>query len=249
MDEDIFSSTDAAIARAKGSKDPEVVADYHRSSVLIGSPLTGTIIGMSFRCSTLGVVSVNRNLDTVWRLFAYWHELAHIFRKHIDEPGFGMHQDRGLFTVPVDSRSISRQEREANIISAEYNLVTGNILELIGYNNRTMQDYRKLKHYQDQLSRAYDTLRFSTFGEAPSHTVKYRMAEYRRVLRELDEKRNDLESDLTAMHCVKSISEIAGELGTSEIILKYKLEAMRLRGYDIDVAELERYDQVFGDAR
>ena len=225
------------------------MADYHRSSVLIGSPLAGTIIGMSFRCSTLGVVSVNRNLDTVWRLFAYWHELAHVFRKHIDEPGFGMHQDRGLFTVPVDSRSISRQEREANIISAEYNLVTGNILELIGYNNRTMQDYRKLKHYQDQLSRAYDTLRFSTFGEAPSHTVKYRMAEYRRVLRELDEKRNDLESDLTAMHCVKSISEIAGELGTSEIILKYKLEAMRLRGYDIDVAELERYDQVFGDAR
>lgn len=225
------------------------MADYHRSSVLIGSPLAGTIIGMSFRCSTLGVVSVNCNLDTVWRLFAYWHELAHVFRKHIDEPGFGMHQDRGLFTVPVDSRSISRQEREANIISAEYNLVTGNILELIGYNNRTMQDYRKLKHYQDQLSRAYDTLRFSTFGEAPSHTVKYRMAEYRRVLRELDEKRNDLESDLTAMHCVKSISEIAGELGTSEIILKYKLEAMRLRGYDIDVAELERYDQVFGDAR
>lgn len=249
MDEDIFSATDAAIARAKGSKDPEVVADYHRSSVLIGSPLAGTIIGMSFRCSTLGVVSVNRNLDTVWRLFTYWHELAHVFRKHIDEPGFGMHQDRGLFTVPVDSRSISRQEREANIISAEYNLVTGDILELIGYNNRTMQDYRKLKHYQDQLSRAYDTLRFSTFGEAPSHIVKYRMAEYRRVLRELDEKRNDLESDLTAMHCVKSIPEIAGELGTSEIILKYKLEAMRLRGYDIDVAELERYDQVFGDAR
>ena len=249
MDEEIFAATDAAIAKAKGSRDPEVVADYHRSSILIGTPLAGTIIGMSFRCSTLGVVSVNRNLDTVWRMFAYWHELAHVFRKHIDESTFGMHQDRGLFTVPVDSRSISRQEREANIISAEYNLVTDDVLELIGYNNQTMQDYRKLKHYQDQLSRAYEALRFSTFGETPSNTVKYRMAEYRRALRELDEKRNDLESDLTAMHCVKSISEIAGELGTSEIILKYKLEAMRLRGYDIDVAELERYDQVFKDVR
>lgn len=249
MDEDIFSATDAAIAKAKGSRDPEVVADYHRSSVLVGSPLAGTIIGMSLRCSTLGVVSVNRNLDTVWRLFAYWHELAHVFRKHIDESGFGMHQDRGLFTVPVDSRNISRHEREANIISAEYNLVTDDILEMISYNNKTMRDYRQLKHSQDQLSRDYNALRFSSFGEAPSNSVKYRIAEYRRVLRELDEKLSDLESDLTAMHCVRSISEISGELGTSEVILKYKLEAMRLRGYDIDVAELERYDQVFGDAR
>ena len=248
MDEEIFAATDAAIAKAKGSRDPEVVADYHRSSILIGTPLAGTIIGMSFRCSTLGVVSVNRNLDTVWRMFAYWHELAHVFRKHIDEPTFGMHQDRGLFTAPVDSHSISRQEREANIISAEYNLVTDEVLELIGYNNRTMQDYRKLKHYHDQLSRAYDALRFSTFGEAPSNTVKYRMAEYRRALRELDEKRCDLESDLAAMNCVKSFSEIAGELKTSEVILKYKLEAMRIRGFDIDISELERYDQVFNGA-
>lgn len=245
MDEDIFAATDAAIAKAKGSKDPEVIADFHRSKILIGSPLEGAIIGMSFRCSTLGVISVNRNLDTVWRLFAYWHELAHVFRKHIDEPEFGFHQDRGLFTVAVDSHTISRQEREANIISAEYNLDTGDVLELIGYNNRTMQDYRRLKQYQEQLASAYDALRFSTFGEHPTNAVKYRMAEYRRTLHELEEKRTDLESDLAAMHCIKSFSEIAGELGTNEIILKYKLEAMRIRGYDIDVQELEQYNKVF----
>lgn len=248
MDEEIFAATDAAIAKAKGSRDPEVVADYHRSSILIGTPLAGTIIGMSFRCSTLGVVSVNRNLDEVWRMFAYWHELAHVFRKHIDEPSFGMHQDRGLFTAPVDSHSISRQEREANIISAEYNLDTDEVLDLIGYNNRTMQDYRRLKQYQEQLSHAYDTLRFSTFGESPSASVRYRMAEYRRALHELDEKRYDLESDLVAMHCVKSFSEMAGELGTNEVILKYKLEAMRIRGFDIDIQELEQYSRVFDNA-
>lgn len=245
MDEDIFAATDAAIAKAKGSKDPEVIADFYRSKILIGSPLEGAIIGMSFRCSTLGVISVNRNLDAVWRMFAYWHELAHVFRKHIDEPEFGFHQDRGLFTVALDSHTISKQEREANIISAEYNLDTGEVLELIGYNNQTMQDYRRLKQYQEQLSSAYDTLRFSTFGEHPTNTVKYRMAEYRRALQELDEKRADLESDLAAMHCIKSFSEIAGELGTNEIILKYKLEAMRIRGYDIDAQELEQYNKVF----
>ena len=76
----------------------------------------------------------------------------------------------------------------------------------------------------------------------------YRLAEYRRVLRDLNEKRMDLESEMVAINCVNSFSEIAGELGTSEIILKYKLKAMR-SGYDIDVDELERYDQVFKDVR
>ena len=46
-----------------------------------------------------------------------------------------------------------------------------------------------------------------------------------------------------------SISEIAKELGTTDTILKYKIEAMRIRGYDIDIQELERYDQVFRDAQ
>lgn len=35
----------------------------------------------------------------------------------------------------------------------------------------------------------------------------------------------------------------------SQGILKYKLEAMRIRGYDIDIQELERYDRVFLDAK
>ena len=150
MDDDIFAATDGAIARAHGSQDPETVAEYNSSKVLIGSPLAGTIIGMAFRYATLGVISVNRKLDDVWRPFAYWHELAHVFRKHIDEPGFVYHRDCGLFAVPVDSRTISRQEREANILSAEYNLPTQDVLELIGYQSQTMQDYRELKRKQEE---------------------------------------------------------------------------------------------------
>lgn len=247
LDDTIFLATDAAIEKAHGSRDPEVVADFN--NILIGDPLTGSIVGMSMRFAYLGSVAVNGKLDTVWRLFTLWHELAHVFRKHVDDPSFNYHQDRGIFTQPVDSRAIPRQEKEANLISAEYNIETDLVLELIGYNNRTMQDYRRLKHYQDQLSHAYEALRFSSFGEQPPASVKYRLAEYRRALRELDEKKYDLESDLVASHCIRSMSEIAGEIGTSEIILKYKFEAMRIRGFDIDVQELERYDQVFGEAR
>lgn len=54
---------------------------------------------------------------------------------------------------------------------------------------------------------------------------------------------------MTAMNYVRSLSEIAREIGTTEVILKYKLEAMRIRGYDIDIQELERYDQVFQDVQ
>ena len=247
MDSTIFKATDAAINKAKGSKDPDVVANSN--GIMIGDPLSGSIVGMAMRFSYLGAVAVNGHLDEAWHLFTLWHEIAHVLRNHVDDPAFNFHNDYGIFTQSFDSRTISRQEREANLISAEYNIDTESVLELIGYHNRTMQDYRRLKKYQDQLSQAYDSLRFSTFGEHPSNSIKYRMAEYRRALRELNEKRYDLESDLSAMNCVYSISEIASNLGTNEIIMKYKFEAMRIRGYDIDVQELEKYNKVFRDAK
>ena len=43
----------------------------------------------------------------------------------------------------------------------------------------------------------------------------------------------------------KKITEIAAKAGTSERILRYKLEAMRIRGYDIDHVELEHYNRMF----
>lgn len=247
MEDDIFSVTDAAIAKAGGSHDPVEVADAN--GILVAKPLTGTITGMSMRFSYLGSIAVNGKLDTFWRMFAYWHELGHVFRKHVDDPVFNFHQDVGVFTQPVDSRTIPRQEKEANLISAEYNIPTDDVLELIGYNNRAMRDYRDLKKRENEMAAAYDRLRFSTYSENPSAMMKYRLAEYRRVLQQLEEKRRDLESEMCTMNCVKSLSEIAGELGANEVIIRYKLEALRLRGYDIDVQELERYDQVFKEAR
>lgn len=247
MKEDIFAAADAAVKRAHGSTDPETVAACN--SILVGKPLSGSIIGMAMRYSTLGVVAVNFQLNKVWHNFTLWHEIGHVALGHIDDPAFMYHQDRSIFSQPVDSRTIPRQEREANLISAEYSVDSNYVLSLIGYDNRTMRDYRNLKKHQEQLSQAYDALRFSTGVSQPSNSVKYRMAAYRRALMELEEKRQDLESDMTAMNYVRSLSEIAREIGTTEVILKYKLEAMRIRGYDIDIQELERYDQVFQDVR
>ncbi len=57
----------------------------------------------------------------------------------------------------------------------------------------------------------------------------------------------DLETDLAAMDCFRSFSDMAAELDTSEIILRYKLEALRIREYDLDTLELESYNKVFKD--
>ena len=69
-----------------------------------------------------------------------------------------------------------------------------------------------------------------------------------KALRKLEERKNDLESEMVAMNCCKSFFEMASELNTTETVLRYKLEAMRLHGEDIDRQELERYDQVFKGA-
>lgn len=40
-------------------------------------------------------------------------------------------------------------------------------------------------------------------------------------------------------------AEIAREYGLPQMIVDYKLEALRLRGYDLDAVELVRHTQVF----
>lgn len=242
MDGDFFAASDAAVARA-GSSNPEEVAE--RLGIMIYD-LTGTITALATRYSYFPVIGLNMKLDDIWRNYAFWHEIGHVVKGHIDEPGFSTkHFDSILFSQEVDSRSIPRYEREANIISAEYNIETRAVLEVIAYDTRTMQDYRRLKAYQDKLGESYKELCSSANAGHPSQMVKYRLAEYQNSLKDLEAKKQELESDIAAMGCRLSFREIADELGTTETILKYKLEALRIRGYDIDALELERYDKVF----
>ena len=57
-----------------------------------------------------------------------------------------------------------------------------------------------------------------------------------------------MESDLVYSNCCKTFSEMAAELDISESILRYKLEALNMKGMDIDRQELERYDRIFDGA-
>ena len=164
---DLFVEMDEYIKRANGSTDPEVIAACN--NILVAKPLSGSIIGMAMRYSTLAVVSVNGRLDKLWHDYALMHEFTHVARGHIDDPAFTLHQDKGIFTQPVDSRTIPRHELEANLISAEYCINTNSVLGLINYDNCMMRDYRALTQYQLLLC-----LGMLKSGESPYGITTYK---------------------------------------------------------------------------
>ncbi len=246
MNDDFFSASDAAVARANNSTVPEEVAGCN--NILIAGPLTGSIAGMAMRYATLNTIAVNERLDETWQAFALWHELGHIFCGHVNDPSFNFHQDRRIFAVPVDSRTISIQEREANIISAEYNICSDDLLELSGYYSQAMADYRELKKEQQRTLHSYNRLRFSTRSQGLTGKIDTILSDYKKTIRTMENQRLRIEEELISMNCIRSLPDISRELGTSETILKYKIEALRIRGYDIDGLELELYNKVFNHA-
>lgn len=245
MGADFFAASDALIKRT-GSSDPMEVIERNN---IVYSDLTGSIVGMASKYQSLYTLGVNCRLNYVMRLYALWHEIGHICLGHIDVlPTNTAHSDIYLFTQEVDSRLIPRQERDANIISAEYCVSTDSVLDMIAYNSKAMQDYRKLKATQKQLNEDYKRFCSSVNAEHRiPNMMKYRLVEYQKGLKNMEERKQYLEAEIAEMGCCLSCREMADQLGTSETIVKYKLEALRIRGYDIDTLELERYDRVFRD--
>ena len=242
LDKSIFISTDTAIAAA-GSDDPFAVMEHYNIPLL---PLHGTIIAYAVRISYLALIGINEKLDPFVRALAAWHELTHVFEKDIDDPAFAFKEDKGIFTMEVDSWSISRREKACNLVSADHNIDTGVVREMIGYDNPVMKDYRKLCSAQRDTTKAYEQLRSSLALTAHGTLVSCRMAEYEKQLRSLNNRRMDLEAEMLGMGCTMTLPQIAAELGCSLTVLKYKLEAMRLRGMDdINLQELASYDKVF----
>lgn len=247
MEDNIFAVALEAIA-AVGSKDPFAAADYLG---ILPVDISGTILGYAaLYHNKYPAIGLNTKLDPVWRMFGGWHEIGHVlfgdvFDKALQQRGI---LDTGFFTQEVDSKTIAQHEKRSNLFSADVCLSDDDVAEVTRYNSPLMQSYRRLLAYQEKLVQAYDQLRFSVQREEPSTLLLTRMKSYRNDLRKLEERKNDLESEMMSMNCCKSFSEMASELNTTDTILRYKLEAMRLRGEDIDRQELERYDQVFKGA-
>ena len=243
MESEIFSLMDQKAAEAE-TNDPAEVAEHHKIVVI---PLHGSILAYATAyTSKLEVIGMNDKLQGTMRLFAYWHELTHVFAGHIYDPSLGgWLTDNTLFENEYDSRLIARHERTANLVSANMVIPDDEVFDITGLNNPDIRAYRRLRTYYQGLTHEMENLNSALRFGSPSVRLKCQMSELKHKIHDTENTLMDMESELVFSNCCLTFSEIAGELGISECILRYKLEAMRLRGMDIDPQELERYNRMF----
>ncbi len=241
-----FKKIDKIIKKI-GSDNPEEVAAFLKYDIIM---LSSSLIGYITRIKNQIFIGINTRLKPIEKRFDEWHEIGHGVLGHLNESDFtqnsNYHLDLTLLepSQQLNSKTISKYEREANIFAAEYTIETNKILEMTGYNNSVMKQFRALKATQQQLRQEYEKLLFALQGKESSETQKYKLIEYKKELSKLDEKKQEL-GDEIAQCGVLSIPEIADRTNTSNIIVEYKLEAMRLRGYSIEGVELATYKKVF----
>ena len=246
MKEDIFSSARTA-AQTACSKDPRVVAD---SLGIMVVDLYGSIYGYAavYRSGKTAwpVIGLHRDLSSPWDRFGGWHELAHVLRGHVYDPSFAnRHCDCAFFTQEVNARTISLQEKEANLVSADICIEDDIIVEVTGYDKPVITDYRQFKADLENLVHSYERLMIRVRSGSPSPLLKVKMQETKNRIRETRKTLQGLEEEIAAVDAGLTLEEIAAKAGTTERILRYKLEAMRIRGYNIDHVELEHYNRMF----
>lgn len=242
MEDDIFSAVRQKIKQA-GTDDPLGVADYYD---IMWIPITGRIMGYAASYHHVLSIGVNRKLTGSWFRFAAWHELGHIFAGHVTEGG--NIPETGYFKQEVDSLLIPRHEREANLISADMCVRDDDVYDVSNYNSETITAYRRLKSYQEKMVSDFNRMRDTYDEDSASALLRTQMEDLRNRIIGGQHALSDMETELNALNCCKTFHEMACELDVNERILRYKLEAMRLRGLDIDRQELESYSRMFEGA-
>lgn len=239
-----------------GTKDPREVA---RMLDIIVSDLTGSITGFATAIRTEGdrmlvpVIGLNEKLEEGMYIATGAHEISHVVDGHVYAASSGSHMDEGsIFRHGIDSRCLSWDEKRCNLAAADICLEDRDVFRVTGYDNCHMRRYRELMAQQKLLSdspqRCLQAFPYSDGSVCVPDNTRIRAEAYWKSVRELGERLREEEAFLAQLGLVRSFSEIAAELGTTETILHYKLEAMRLRGLDIDRQELASYSRVFENA-
>lgn len=245
MDADIFTLMRQKAADAK-SDNPLEVARFHH---VIPIKINGTITGYASAYRTLAAIGYNGKLTGIWLLLVLWHELDHVFSGDIYDAknGDGI-IDNGIFTQEVDCLYVPRHEKRADLVAADMSVPDEDVLDLINYNSSTMRAYRRIKRYLNSLMQELDNVRASTDMYSASTKVKVKMQDLKNQINDANDSLMEIEYDLMSMNDFMTFYEMAGNLGINERILRYKLEAMRIRGFDIDRQELESYSKMFEGA-
>lgn len=243
MNNDIFSVVDEAIRHA-GTDDPFAVAE---DQGILAIKINGTVTGYAATYKGDPVIGVNEILNFLWYMLTGWHEMGHVLDGHIYEARGQKLADFQCFAQEVNSLAVPRHEKIANLISANVCVKDDDVMEVTRYDSSLMQAYRGMRAYYEKLVGEMDLLRFSA-NASSSPMLKVRIHDLKNKINSVGMSLRDMENEIVSANGGKTFHEIASELGTNERILRYKLEAMRLRGLDIDPQELESYNRMFDGA-
>ncbi|MCD7957303.1 MAG: ImmA/IrrE family metallo-endopeptidase [Lachnospiraceae bacterium] len=216
----IFQTMDDLI-ETTGTSDPTEL--LYALGVKRIEPLYSSVIAYVSRYKNSMVVGVNVKMPETDQLFSLMHECEHV-ADHIPSGAMeANHQETAFFTM---DKNIAVEEREANLCAAEYLIPTKDVLELTGYNCSTVREYRELKQEIESLARSYQ----------PSA----------RALKQKCSELEELEIEMSECQCIHTKKQIARILGYRTAYIAYKIEALRIRGYDIPELELPDSQHVFG---
>lgn len=241
MNTDILTRMDIVVADC-GSSDPFDIIEYLGATYV---PLCSTVIGYVRRVKGYNWVGINELLPEKRMLLAGRHEVAHLIG-HLDSSDFGNHQETALFTTKQGfyDKSLSYQEKEANLVAADFTIPTHDFLDLIGYYDKTVRELVNKQNELDEAVKSYEQLRSIYSYMSISDSQKKRLAAYYKKVQQLRADVEEIQCDISNSGYCRTNSEIARALDFDEDFIVYKAEALRTRGYDLPQLELQRFDKM-----
>lgn len=243
METDILTRMDIVVADC-GSANPFEIIDYLGAEIV---PMQSRVIGYVRRLKGTNWVGINTTLPEHQQLLTAMHECGHLI-KHINNAEFGvMHQETALFTTRqgLHDKTLSTQEKEANLVAADFIIPTDDILELIGYGNTTVDLYVEKQNALTDASQRYLQLKSIYNCMSTSAAQKKRIIAYAKSVQKLQAELSELQREITDCGFCRSLDEISCSIGFDVDFVQYKLEALKTRGYDLPDIELKAYDKMF----
>jgi len=238
---DVLERMDTLVSQA-GTSNSYELANYLNAH--IGDITSPKLLAFVVRRSGIVCIGLNPHLPDHIKEVILMHEVAHVaFHLDFFDNQVFFHGENSFQSLK--SQTIAIQEYEANLVAADFCLDTDDILDKLGLNNNMFKEYHrhlaKFKRYQAD----YETFVANTIFATSSEWARKRMLHWQRNLRHWHEELENMKYDLSYSGTFMTIDEISREYEIPTAIVEYKLEALRLRGYDIDELVLAGYNRVF----
>lgn len=236
---------DEKVRKAHSTK-PEHILDYLGAKEM--SP-GYSADGFVARRKSLLYYGVNEGFKGNKRKFAIMHEGYHIVCGHIFLPGFlsggdvPTHLDlpgsMGQYKMVVST------ERDSDIGAADSVCDTDATLEMIGYDNADVIQFRRaletFEIHKKEYERHLDLVRSSSSPESRIRRMMAYQEDLEKMYKELQEQAQDLSNSGICL----TKTAMAKELDVPEYIVDYKLEALSIRKYKVPTFELPSFNTVF----